>query len=78
MSNNPKKAYDDPDFLNGHDARPIRVLCELMQPDSRLRQQGVENTIVFFGSARPKPSSTAQKNLTDFEKLPSARIRKIC
>ena len=67
MSNNPKKAYDDSDFLNGHDARPIRVLCELMQPDSRLRQQGVENTIVFFGSARPKPSSTAKKNLTDFE-----------
>ena len=67
MSKQPSKAYDDSDFLNGHDARPIRVLCELMQPDSRLRQQGVENTIVFFGSARPKPSAVAEEDLTDFE-----------
>ncbi len=67
MSNQPPKAYDDTKFLNSHDARPIRVLCELLQPDSRLREQGVENTIVFFGSARPKPSSIAQKNLTEFE-----------
>ena len=40
MSKQPSKAYDDSDFLNGHDARPIRVLCELMQPESRLREQG--------------------------------------
>jgi uncharacterized protein (TIGR00730 family) len=72
MPNNPKKAYDNQDFLNGHDARPIRVLCELLEPDVRLKQQGVENTIVFFGSARPKPSSVADAQLNEFsEKLPS-------
>ena len=67
MSKQPSKAYDDSDFLNGHDARPIRVLCELMQPESRLREQQVDNTIVFFGSARPKPSAVAEEDLTAFE-----------
>jgi len=67
MSKQPSKAYDDSDFLNGHDARPIRVLCELMQPESRLKEQQVDNTIVFFGSARPKPSALAEEDLTAFE-----------
>lgn len=67
MSKQPTKAYDDSVFLNSHDARPIRVLCELLQPESRLREQRVDNTIVFFGSARPKPSSTAEENLTKYK-----------
>ena len=71
MPENPKKAYDNQDFLNSHDARSIRVLCELLEPDVRLKQQGVENTIVFFGSARPKPSAVADAQLNEFsETLP--------
>jgi len=41
MPINPTKAYDNQEFLNGHDARSIRVLCELMEPDLRLKKQGV-------------------------------------
>ena len=70
MSKQPSKAYDDSDLLNGHDARPIRVLDELMQPESRLREQQVDNTIVFFGSERPKPSAVAEEDLTAFGSLP--------
>jgi len=66
MPINPTKAYDNQEFLNGHDARSIRVLCELMEPDLRLKKQGVENTLVFFGSARPKPSSVANAELEEF------------
>ena len=65
MTNQPSKAYENIDFLNEHEARPIRVLCELMEPDTRLEQQGIENTIVFFGSARPKPLAEAKKALDD-------------
>jgi len=76
MPNNPKKAYDNQDFLNGHDARSIRVLCELLEPEVRLRQQGVENTIVFFGSARPKHSAVADAQLNEFStQLPSESER---
>jgi uncharacterized protein (TIGR00730 family) len=72
MENIPLKAYDNKEFLNGHDARSIRVLCELIEPDLRLKKHGVENTIVFFGSARPKPSEVAATELKDFStKLPS-------
>jgi uncharacterized protein (TIGR00730 family) len=76
MPNNPKKAYDNQDFLNGHDARSIRVLCELLEPEVRLRQHGVENTVVFFGSARPKPSVVADAQLNEFSaQLPSESER---
>jgi uncharacterized protein (TIGR00730 family) len=76
MQNNPKKAYDNKDFLASHDARSIRVLCELLEPDLRLKEQGVENTIVFFGSARPKPSEIADAELQNFlSQLPEEEQR---
>ena len=55
MEKNIYKAYNNKEFLNCHAARPIRVLCELIEPEERLRENEVEDTIVFFGSARPKP-----------------------
>lgn len=48
----PPKAYKNLDFLNSHDARSIRVLCELIEPEQRFGAQNIQNTIVFFGSAR--------------------------
>ena len=76
MTNNPSKAYDNKKFLNSHDARSIRVLCELLEPESRLSEQGVDNTIVFFGSARPKPLNIAKSELKDFiSQLPRSEKR---
>jgi len=66
MKNNPSKAYADADFLNSPDARPIRVQCELIEPDVRFRENQVENTIVIFGSARSRDSSEARKDLDQF------------
>jgi uncharacterized protein (TIGR00730 family) len=63
----PQKAYHNLDFLNGPSARPIRLLSELLEPQQQLRQEGVKDTIVFFGSARFKSklqSSKLLKNLT--------------
>jgi hypothetical protein len=68
MSNKIVKAYSNRDFLNSHGARPIRVQCELVEPELRLAKEGIENTIVFFGSARSKPLNIAQKELDDFNK----------
>lgn len=66
MTKKPSKAYSNKEFLNSHEARPIRVQCELIEPDSRLRSQGVENTIVFFGSARSKALKLAKQELSEF------------
>lgn len=61
----PVKAYKNLDFLRSPAARSIRVQCELTEPYHRLRRNGVGNTVVFFGSARPKPESEAK---TEMEK----------
>ena len=53
----PLKAYRDPAFINSKEARALRILAEYLEPQSRLEQEGVEDTIVFFGSARLKDDS---------------------
>lgn len=50
----PAKAYKNNDFLNAPEARMIRIMCELQQPGVQLDQEGVENIVMFFGSARAK------------------------
>jgi hypothetical protein len=51
----PPKAYRNQDFLNSSDARLIRVMCEFEEPRTRLETHGVQNIVMFFGSARAKP-----------------------
>lgn len=55
MANNdgrPEKAYHNEVFLGSRPARPLRILAEYLQPESRFDNQGISDTIVFFGSAR--------------------------
>ena len=52
------KAYHNPTFINSKDARALRILAEYLEPKARFEEHGVEDTIVFFGSARFKPGST--------------------
>ena len=58
------KAYENLDFLHSHEARPIRILCELIEPRNKLKSQNVKNTIVFFGSARSKSYDSAKEELS--------------
>jgi uncharacterized protein (TIGR00730 family) len=59
----PPKAYKDLDFLNSPDARLVRMLSEFLEPQRRFRRQRIQDTIVFFGSARIKPRAEALKKL---------------
>jgi uncharacterized protein (TIGR00730 family) len=59
----PVKAYKNLGFLNGKDARPIRILSEFLEPLSRFKYYGIKDIIVFFGSARIKSPAEAQKQL---------------
>ncbi len=45
-------AYENSDFLNSPDGRVIRLLSEYQEPMSRFRRERVQDTVVFFGSAR--------------------------
>jgi uncharacterized protein (TIGR00730 family) len=46
------KAYKNETFLSAPDARPLRILAEYLEPQSRFDELRVRDTIVFFGSAR--------------------------
>ncbi len=50
-------AYENTEFLTGPDGRALRILAEYQEPMSRFRQERVEDTVVFFGSARFHPLS---------------------
>jgi uncharacterized protein (TIGR00730 family) len=45
-------AYENPAFLNSPDGRVIRILAEYNEPLARFRKERIQDTIVFFGSAR--------------------------
>ena len=45
-------AYKDEDFLDSDDARPLRILAEYLGPMHAFMREHVQDTIVFFGSAR--------------------------
>jgi uncharacterized protein (TIGR00730 family) len=52
MGENPTLAYKNAAFLDGPDARSLRILAEYLQPLRELRRAHVHDTVVFFGSAR--------------------------
>src|SRR5438270_13874736 len=66
-------AYLNPDFLNSPDGRLLRILSEYSEPLSRFRREKIQDTVVFFGSARFASMPDAQNALTILEKPGSAR-----
>ena len=45
-------AYENLDFLNAPEGRPLRIMAEYMEPLARFERERVRDTVVFFGSAR--------------------------
>jgi len=45
-------AFTDTEFLLRDELRPVRMQLELLKPELVQREQGIESTIVIFGSAR--------------------------
>src|SRR5512141_3147165 len=56
-------AYLYPEFLESNEARPIRILSEYLEPLRRFRQQKIQDTVVFFGSARVDSRERAERGL---------------
>ena len=64
----PEKAYKNLDFLHSSEARAIRILCEYEEPKRRFAEQNVDDTIVFFGSARSKPLDVVDGQIADLKR----------
>ena len=56
-------AFTDTEFLLREELRPIRLQLELLKPQLVQDEQGVEATIVIFGSARILAPEVAQREL---------------
>src|SRR3954466_9964401 len=65
-------AYLNPEFLNSPDGRILRILSEYQEPLSRFRRERIQDTVVFFGSARFANLSSAESALQLLEKPGSA------
>ncbi len=57
-------AFYNKAFLDSADARPIRILSEYLDPLRRFREENIQDTVVFFGSARVLSRTNAQRALT--------------
>jgi uncharacterized protein (TIGR00730 family) len=58
-------AYQNPAFLNSPDGRILRLLSEYSEPLSRFRREQIQDTVVFFGSARIHSRDRASARLTE-------------
>jgi len=61
-------AYENPQFINSPDGRILRILAEYQEPLSRFRREQIQDTVVFFGSARFEGAAVTRKNLAAVEK----------
>ena len=55
--------YLDPEFLESEEARPLRILAEYLEPLRRFKAQNIQDTVVFFGSARIHSREQAEEAL---------------
>jgi len=60
-------AYQNEPFLNSPDGRIIRMLAEYQEPLARFRREQIQDTVVFFGSARFNGRKAAAQALANIE-----------
>ena len=58
-------AYENEPFLNSPDGRILRILSEYIEPLARFRREQIQDTVVFFGSARFHGREVAQNRLSE-------------
>ena len=66
-------AYENPVFLNSPDGRLIRVMSEYLEPLARFRREQIQDTVVFFGSARFRGRDEADHALELLDNTGSTR-----
>jgi uncharacterized protein (TIGR00730 family) len=67
-------AYENPGFLNSPDGRIIRILSEYSEPLARFRRERIQDTVVFFGSARFRALDDANHELELLENTGSSQL----
>ncbi len=65
-------AYENAAFLDSPDGRLLRIVAEYQEPLARFRRERIEDTVVFFGSARFHALDVACQRLELLENTGSA------
>src|SRR6266481_3180258 len=58
-------AYENEQFLDSPDGRVLRILSEYIEPLARFRREQIQDTVVFFGSARIQDPQKALHKLNE-------------
>ena len=66
-------AYENPDFLDSPDGRMLRIISEYQEPMARFRRERIQDTVVFFGSARFHALDVANQQLELLDNTGSTR-----
>src|SRR5579863_6571526 len=66
-------AYENPTFVNGPDGRLLRLVAEYLEPLARFRREQIQDTVVFFGSARFRGREEADHALELLDNTGSSR-----
>jgi len=56
-------AYENKDFIDSPDGRMMRIMAEYYEPMARFRRERIQDTVVFFGSARFRALDEAHEQL---------------
>jgi hypothetical protein len=66
-------AYENAAFLDSPDGRPLRIMAEYTEPMARFRRERIQDTVVFFGSARFRALDVANHELELLDNTGSAQ-----
>ena len=66
-------AYENKDFMDSPDARMLRIMAEYYEPMTRFRRERIQDTVVFFGSARFHALDEASEQLEMLENTGSTK-----
>jgi len=73
------RADQDIEFLKRNELRPVRLQLELLKPELIQQEEGIQSTIVVFGSSRLVEPAAAQARLTKAQaaltRKPKDRVR---
>ena len=69
------KAYEDIEFLNRDELRPVRLQLELLKPELLQAEHGVHSTIVVFGGTRIATGEVTQAKVKSLERRLKTRPR---
>lgn len=61
-------SYLQKDFMTSGDARPLRILSEYFYPGQVFKKHNIQDTIVFFGSARAIPPFQLKEKFKELDR----------